>query len=528
MKNEKQLRRRIIADCQKAMRSTEVLYSIEAIASSLLGVYTASVLRNYADAIFQLDMQYGISNLWKLLLCVAASALLVPAIHMVGELQLFKNALRHDRYVFRAFFNKEYAKVQEIGEGEISYRLEMDPTQLRVKWIELVVNAVGILPAGIYWLYHTLQINVFFTLILLVCSAIQLMVPVLTQKLRKRYDKETRDYEQQQRAREMDILSNPHIVSLYGLARPLCQGLRELYEQYKRKVQKKNIRYTVTADQLGALLNTFSVLIILVLGAILTAHSWISIGSVAAMVMYYSVLNQIMNQAAQILKEVPAFKNLLERIEVLYSDEESTQGAVLTEFQSLEVQHLSFAYGEKTVLKNVSFSIHKGDTVCICGENGSGKSTLLKLLCGILKGYQGNVKVNGKELTEINLVEWRKLLAYAPQDPYMFGGSVRDNIRLGCLEAPEEEIDRIVKQLKMEDFVEHNSEGLSGGERQKVSIARALLKNTPVLLLDEPHSYLDRENLQWLEAYMKQSSKTIVYISHNEPMAAVAQQRVKI
>ena len=156
----------------------------------------------------------------------------------------------------------------------------------------------------------------------------------------------------------------------------------------------------------------------------------------------------------------------------------------------------------------------------ICGTNGSGKSTLVSILTGLRKSYTGSLFVNGVELKDINQKEYRKYISYAPQEPFLFNGTVRENVRLGDLTAQKEKVDQIMKLFGIDKYadkeVSENGTNLSGGEKQRVSLARAVLKDAPILLLDEPDNHLDTEIQESLREILKGEQRIVFFISHRK------------
>jgi len=187
---------------------------------------------------------------------------------------------------------------------------------------------------------------------------------------------------------------------------------------------------------------------------------------------------------------------------------------------------------DRTIFSGLNFEIHTGEKVAIVGENGSGKSTLLKILTGLLPGYVGKLLLNNTPLDPSAAVAWREQFAYAAQDPYLFGITMRENIHLGNLKASADEVDDILKQLGLDHLADRtvslSQTELSGGEKQKISIARALLKKTPILLLDEPSNHLDADAVEWLADWLRSSPQTILYISHDPTLVELADQKIQL
>ena len=171
----------------------------------------------------------------------------------------------------------------------------------------------------------------------------------------------------------------------------------------------------------------------------------------------------------------------------------------------------------------------------IVGENGCGKSTLMKLLCGLITGYRGSIRFGGENGTELYLVApdvHRGHIAYVPQDPYLFKGTVFENVRLGKLDASDDEVLAVISKIGIEGLADreigYGGNDLSGGERQKIAIARALIKDADIIFMDEPGNNLDKETLEWLCDFIRSCDRTLVYISHTDKLTAAADRVIEL
>lgn len=191
------------------------------------------------------------------------------------------------------------------------------------------------------------------------------------------------------------------------------------------------------------------------------------------------------------------------------------------------LNNVTFAYDKKTVLQNLNLCIPKGKMVAIVGESGSGKSTLFRLLMGFYRPLSGSISMWGTDVAAWNLEALRSSLAYVEQTPYLFNGTVIENIAAGKTGATEEEIVHAAKLAYAHEFIMELPQGyhtllteggknLSGGQRQRLAIARAFVKDAPVLLLDEMSSALDNESqrLIWLAMENYRKDRTILVIAH--------------
>ncbi len=199
-----------------------------------------------------------------------------------------------------------------------------------------------------------------------------------------------------------------------------------------------------------------------------------------------------------------------------------------TSAKEIEFKDVEFSYNEgKEVLKKVSFKIKPNSTVGIVGESGGGKSTIIKLISKLYEISGGGIYIGGKELSTLDKDSIRNNISIVPQEPYIFNFSFKENLRLVKPEASDEEIVEACKKAQLHDFIVEQEKGydtilgengivLSGGQKQRLAIARALLRNTPILLFDEATSSLDNENQTKIKSVISSlgGEKTIVIVAH--------------
>lgn len=189
----------------------------------------------------------------------------------------------------------------------------------------------------------------------------------------------------------------------------------------------------------------------------------------------------------------------------------------------LEFQNVSYINDGKTILKNISVSIEKGDFISIVGSSGSGKSTFLKLCSHLISPINGNIIYRDKNMTEYNPTDLRKNISYCFQTPYLFGHTVMDNIifpfSIRNLKPDENRINDLFSLFNMTtDLLNKDVKNLSGGEKQRITLIRSLLFKPEVLLLDEITSALDVDNTIIVEnviASLNKEGITVLWITHN-------------
>ena len=228
------------------------------------------------------------------------------------------------------------------------------------------------------------------------------------------------------------------------------------------------------------------------------------------------------------------------RVLAIIDEEPETEditGKAPADFGGAEVKAVSFAYAGENVLNNVSLEIPKGKITGIVGKSGCGKSTLLKLLMRFWKAGEGEVSVSGRNINEINTADLRDMQSYMTQDTQLFKDTIANNIRIGKMDASDEEVMNACKKASIHGFIMTLPKGyetevgelgstLSGGERQRIGLARAFLHNAPFMLLDEPTSNLDSLNEAVILKSLKEEAeeKTILLVSHRESTMRIAEK----
>ena len=218
------------------------------------------------------------------------------------------------------------------------------------------------------------------------------------------------------------------------------------------------------------------------------------------------------------------------QVDEILKSEEQQHGREPVGFadHNIEVKNVSFGYHEdKEILHDISISIPQNRMTALVGPSGSGKSTVAKLVAGFWDVKKGSITMGGNELKDIPLEELYDQVAFVSQDNYLFDDTVRENIRMGRREATDEEVEAAAHAAGCDSFIGELENGfdtvvggggahLSGGERQRIAIARAMLKNAPVIILDEATAYIDPENEAVIQRAVAKlvKDKTVIVIAH--------------
>ena len=234
------------------------------------------------------------------------------------------------------------------------------------------------------------------------------------------------------------------------------------------------------------------------------------------------------------LRSILEFLN--EKMELPYSGTEKLAFKGEVVFESV-----SFSYDRGKLLENISFSIKPGEVVCITGPNGSGKSTIVNLILGFYRPESGGLRADGIKYEMIDMKDIRKSTGVVFQEMILFPGTIRENIVYGAGEYSEEDLKKVVELSGsrefidklpdgLETYIENKHERLSGGEAQKISIARSLLGDKKLIILDEPSSNLDKTSLNKIIGNLKKhmADRAILIISHKSEFAAITDKILEI
>lgn len=390
------------------------------------------------------------------------------------------------------------------------------------------------------------------TMCLLAVNSVMMAIELLLLNPMHRISRELSGINTAMTNRLSDMLQGMEQVRMFSGGRGTVAKFREENHRYEKKYGRKTL-YTACLEGSSKGFELLCSLVFLMLGVYYVDKGYTTLGALAAI---YTMYASFSFQFLQIGKYIPELVGCLANAQNIFDfldevkepanwyrengDERIAETAQaethagqktttgIQHANAVEIRSIRFSYtGEEDVLRHFSLEVKKGECVAITGASGCGKTTLSKLLLGLYPLGEGDIRVNGMSMRESDLADLRRQIAYVPQEPYLFQGSIAENIRMGRLDATEKEIREAAMQAHAHDFIMEFPEGydttvgergnnLSGGQRQRIAIARAILKDTSIILLDEATSALDNESEQAVNEALRnlQGQKTILMIAH--------------
>lgn len=520
----------------------------------LLLVSTAAVVTyaytvSLGPLLLRYAIDYGVS---KGNLDVAVKySLLILGVTALGGLAWFvtrdatarlSQGLAHDLRVkaFAAVHKQSMEFFDSVAAGQLISKITNDTNRLARVLSWQVRNVVNLsFTAGIS-LYYMFTMSPKLSYIVLIALALMAVVNAkYTTTIRPIYDKIRH---------QLGVLASLVTSNLNGIKTVKSLTLEDIEISKFSKENNEFARLNLKAAKVRAIYGNASQLIlgvsmasVLYYGGYAVSTGALSVGELTAFITYLSLLMWPMRAFGFMLsatqRALAAASRVFEIIDMGKTSEQQSGGVRLESVKGeVTFDSVTFSYVKgKPVLKNVSFRVRPGEKLFLAGPPGSGKSTVLKLILRFYEPDEGSIQIDGVDVREIDLDLLRDMVAYVPQEPFIFSGTIKENILFGNPDASMDDVIRVAKIAKIHDFIESLPQGydtlvgergitLSGGQRQRIAIARALLRDPRIVLLDDPVSNLDAETEHRLVEDLKEilKGRTVIIVSQRPSLATLA------
>jgi len=497
---------------------------------AVLGLATAVFTEQLVDDIlpqrnFSLLLK-GIAS-WGLLL------LLSNFFSYVRQLLMFRQSFEFNQRVIKYFLGKliylQKSFFDSKKQGDMIARMNDSQTiQSAVQYVvgQAVIDILLLIVSFSFLFYYNSETALFALTIL------PLLILLLSLYLKAIKSKQ-RDVMQQHAINESNYIETTngiHSIKSFQKEEYFQSKAQRIYQKYQRSIfsfRTFSSKFDLSLDSI----NTFCLILTIAYASFLFMEGKIQLGELIASL---SITNILINSVENLVLaniNIQGARVALERM-FEFTEEEKEFTTEDTpdpfHFEELHFNNVNFAYpGQGALLKDINFSIKKGEITSLLGENGCGKSSLLQIVQKFYTNYSGEIRVNGDDLKDVSTVSWRNVIGVVPQTIKIFNGSILDNICMENGEEKEKEIIAFCKQLGLDRYFSklHHSyhtlvgeEGinLSGGEKQMVALARALYRHPQVLILDEATSAMDRNTENFVLDLLKNLKRniTILFITH--------------
>lgn len=392
--------------------------------------------------------------------------------------------------------------------------LYVRPYLLTIKSIIFLIGSV----AAIYY------VNALVVIVILAIAWIPLVVPKIFAK--KNGEKRSQSVQQNEYfiSKTKELAEGFDIIKAFHIEDKIKKLVGKENEKNEKTRYKAN-RYQIFVNNVSGVMSILVFLTMSLINVGLVLRGLITVGEMMVVVQIFNYVNIPIQTIPVYRSQMSGIKNKLDENNEFLKLEANTGGDKDFDLDDkIEIRDLSFAYGDKEVLSNLNLDIAKGDKVAVVGESGSGKSTLAKILLKRLRGYQGSICIDRTDFDDISAEDFYSKVSPVAQEVFLFNDSLRENIALYS-GASDREIKDAIKDAGLVPVVEKLKDGidtvlgeygtdLSGGEKQRISIARCLIKDSQMIIMDEATSALDRVNARNIENLLLGLDQTVLVITH--------------
>ena len=434
--------------------------------------------------------------------------------------------------VFRQYENLSQNFYKQNRTGDLMNRISEDVSKVRMYVGPAVMYAINTFIRFAIVIVYMFSVSPKLTLYTL------LPLPILSYaifKLSSEINKRSTIFQQylsKVSSFTQEIFSGIRVIKAYSLEKQHQNNMVELATESKKKSMDLAKIQALFGPLMIALIG-ISNLVVIYFGGLMYIHGSIkNIGVIAEFILYVNMLtwpvaslgwvSSMVQEAEASQKRINEFLKIEPEIHNKNQEKSIIEGAI-------SFENVSYTYVDTLIkaLENVSFTVHKGETLAILGKTGSGKSTIISLISRLYDTTEGRITIDGKEISSLNLYDIRNSIGIVPQDAFLFSDTVKNNIKFGKENATDEEVEAAAKSAVVHDnimgfnkqydtILGERGITLSGGQKQRVSLARAIIKNPEILLFDDCLSAVDTETEEAILNNLQEicKDKTTIIVSH--------------
>ena len=476
---------------------------------------SAWLIGGMADSLLSLDRSAIMTRLPWLIMTIVFTAIVGPLWDFAIDFLLEKKGYEYDSFLMRKYVKKELRAIEKHGVGDVVEGITKSSPEWCFNTCQLFAYPLGLVfyIAMVFIMTRRSESTLLFTSIVVASPLLYLLRALVTGKANGRRKKYEHEYSAVCRGISEKIVGSADWLRNWGMTHFYHELLEKTLQEWLEKKLEWKTRFVSFLGASLRFLDLFVQIVVLFSGTVLVVRGDLTPGEMLAGWLMLESIKECYSEISWWISMLKERTELAERIEIFYGEEETLGTGNAESMKVLRADDIAFSYDGKAVLNGVSYEISTSDRTRIIGENGAGKSTFVRILTGLYQPDRGRiVDADGNTISRIDL---RKMTSLAEQDSTVFSGTVKDNLFTSDIEKAEHMLKEFGFQKSLDYEVGRNGKGLSPGERKKLILIRALLRNSTWTFLDEPLNHLDVEGAAALEKEIADRSG-IVLITHKE------------
>jgi len=507
------------------MKKTKVVIAcIMTIFAVIGGVYFSLIMKEIIDYISVGEFQ----QLNRRIPFYIGYLILISIVSFINRVFInnyLKNVIIKLKYdIFKSTMEQDFVNFQKKNIGEYISVYDNDISMINdnyfFNWFE-IISSISALTLNIIF---ALVLNVRMTLIVILASILLFSLPMMFSGYIGRLRENLLHSYGEFNSKLKDYLTGFEAIK-YHLS---LNSILKRFKKTNEELEKRNVKYVISIATLDIIMGIISfaiIIIVLLVGSKYVISKELTVGGLIALIQILNGVTQSASELSSQLSKLASIKETVKKVEGLIVVNEIDETAtVLNNFkENISFNKVSFSYnGKDNILENLNLVLEKKKKYAVIGESGSGKSTIIRLLSKYYHDYSGEIKIDDVDVKEVSLINLYEILSIVPQNIHLFNDTLRYNLSfdkdINELNISQFELQKLIdsNEQRLDMIIGENSTNISGGEKQRIGIARGFLRRTPIMILDESTSSMDNLTSRKIqEVLLNEPELTLVSVLHN-------------
>lgn len=450
---------------------------------------------------------------------------IVSFINRVFINNYLKNVIIKLKYdIFKSTMEQDFVNFQKKNIGEYISVYDNDISMINdnyfFNWFE-IISSISALTLNIIF---ALVLNVRMTLIVILASIVLFSLPMMFSGYIGRLRENLLHSYGEFNSKLKDYLTGFEAIK-YHLS---LNSILKRFKKTNEELEKRNVKYVISIATLDIIMGIISfaiIIIVLLVGSKYVISKELTVGGLIALIQILNGVTQSASELSSQLSKLASIKETVKKVEglIVVNEIDETPTGINNFKENISFNKVSFSYnGKDNILENLNLVFEKKKKYAVIGESGSGKSTIIRLLSKYYHDYSGEIKIDDVDVKEVSLINLYEILSIVPQNIHLFNDTLRYNLSfdkdINELNVSQFELQKLIdsNEQRLDMIIGENSTNISGGEKQRIGIARGFLRKTPIMILDESTSSMDNLTSRKIqEVLLNEPELTLVSVLHN-------------